>query len=247
MGKLSSFVLCLFVTSLCAEGQVKQGTVIYERRLNMHKNLQKEDERIKNVLPEFSVSKQKLLFSGDESISSNLEEIPDIASSVGDASNNRIQIRLTQPDAEFYKNYKLGKTVELRELGPRKYIIEDSLPVYRWQLKDETRMIGKYQCKKAITKSGDNKEVVAWYTEDIPCSSGPEAWGGLPGLILELDINDGDVRYSAVEIGTELKNELVKLPSGGKKISRAAFNKMIEEERGPEERSGRVIIRSIEQ
>ena len=126
MGKLSSFLLGSLVISPCTEAQVKQGTVVYERKLNMYKNLSKEDDRIKNVLPEFSVSKQKLLFSGDESISSNMEEVADIISTAGEEGDNRMRIRLTQPDVEYYKNYKLGKTVELRELGPRKYIIEDT-------------------------------------------------------------------------------------------------------------------------
>ena len=34
----------------------------------------------------------------------------------------------------------------------------------------------------------DTVYVVAFYTEDIPVSGGPEMFGGLPGMILELTV-----------------------------------------------------------
>ena len=103
--------LCIAVSM---KAQVKEGTIIYERRVNMHKNIPKEDERIKNILPEFSITKVKLHFAGDESLSSNMEAEPDLIESAGEEGNNRIRIRLNQPETETYKNY-LNRTTKSGE------------------------------------------------------------------------------------------------------------------------------------
>jgi GLPGLI family protein len=57
-----------------------------------------------------------------------------------------------------------------------------------WKEKDEIRTIANYKCRKAVGRICDTVYVVAFYTEDIPVSGGPEMFGGLPGMILELAI-----------------------------------------------------------
>lgn len=67
-------------------------------------------------------------------------------------------------------------------------------PLNQWNITQETKKIGKYTCYKATLKdsyiaaSGKrlNKEIVAWFTPQIPYPFGPLKYGGLPGLILEL-------------------------------------------------------------
>lgn len=75
-----------------------------------------------------------------------------------------------------------------------KYIVYDKIlrSIYsfevnekiKWNLIPETKIINSYNCKKAIGKYR-NKEITAWYTEDIPIPEGPYTFKGLPGLILE--------------------------------------------------------------
>ena len=47
-------------------------------------------------------------------------------------------------------------------------------------------------------------DVVAWYAEDIASPAGPETFGGLPGAVLAMDINNGEMIYTAVEINPAL-------------------------------------------
>ena len=57
-----------------------------------------------------------------------------------------------------------------------------------WKISDEIRTIANYKCRKAVGKIFDSVYVVAFYTEDIMVSGGPEMFSGLPGMILQLAI-----------------------------------------------------------
>ena len=100
-----------------------------------------------------------------------------------------------------------------------------------------------FTCKKATTTSLQGMEVVAWYTEQISCPSGPELFGGLPGMILELNIGDGEIVYTPLEIINTSDPKLVKAPTNGKKITRKEFQKMMEEEFGANASGGGPVIR----
>jgi GLPGLI family protein len=245
MQKLLLFIISALLVSGAA-AQVKEGRIIYERKVNMHKRLPKEDESMKNIMPEFNISKSQLLFSQDESMFSNVETEPNIIETAGEEPGNRMVIRMMGQENETYKNYKQHKMIELRELGPKKYLIEDALETFKWQLKEDIKTIKGFNCKKAVTTNAENMEVIAWYTEEIPCPSGPENWGGLPGMILELDIDHGAVMYSAATIENNLNKQTVKSPTAGKKISREDFMKMMKESIGAEGPGRRVIIREID-
>jgi GLPGLI family protein len=59
-----------------------------------------------------------------------------------------------------------------------------------WKLLNEEKMIRGFKCKKA-TVNYEGRNWVAWYATDIPVSSGPYKFHGLPGLILDIsDINN---------------------------------------------------------
>jgi len=64
----------------------------------------------------------------------------------------------------------------------------------KWELQEETKMIGDYLCFKATTfytttnPKGKvfKNEFTAWYTPQLPYKFGPAGYGNLPGLIMEL-------------------------------------------------------------
>jgi len=72
----------------------------------------------------------------------------------------------------------------------------------------------------------DTLAVVAWFTPDIPVSVGPGTYQGqLPGLILELDENNGQTFFKSVEISPKVNASKIKEPKDGKKITQAEFDK----------------------
>lgn len=233
------FVLSAAFASQTSIAQVTEGSIVYERKINMHRRI--TDESQKALIPEFNTVKMQLDFSGSESIFKSLPEDDDIRDNAGN-NGNGIVIRMGGADNETYKNYATEKITELRELGPKKYIIEDSLRKQGWKLSDETKTVKGHTCKKATATSRDSLLITAWYAEDIQSPAGPEEYGGLPGMILELNINDAEIVFTALDIVTKgFDKKIVKAPTNGKKVTSKEFQKMLDDEFGPNQNGGPTI------
>lgn len=74
------------------------------------------------------------------------------------------------------------------------YISHEPIPVIKWQLHPDKKMIMDKLCKKATTTFRGRKYVV-WYTSSIPVFVGPWKLQGLPGAILEAKSEDGEVAF----------------------------------------------------
>ena len=146
----------------------------------------------------------------------------------------------------LYKNI-LEKRMDKTELMGKVFLIKDNLVTYDWKLTGETKNIGNYTCYKAVYEveeeeiqinmiDGDVKEekvikkrsIVAWYTLEVPISNGPSNYGGLPGLILE--VNDGDLTIVCSEIVLNPKEvKEIKEPIKGKIVTRKKFGDITKE------------------
>lgn len=250
MRKIFFLAAALFTASgLLAQAQ--QGVIVYERKINMHRRIQ--DEQMRAMVPEFRTSKHQLMFSDSTSVYKAVpeEEMPDAFS--GEGGGARFTFRSGPGDnGELYKNFAEGRSVESRELGAKTFIIEDSIRSRSWKLTGETKTILGYTCRKAVTTetmvTGGTRVVVAgaggqqtdtsnrpaprqvtveaWYAEGITAPVGPESYGMLPGVILELNVDNGSMVYAAVEFKKEVTKADIREPKKGKRLSRAEFMKM---------------------
>jgi GLPGLI family protein len=93
-------------------------------------------------------------------------------------------------------------------------ILSDTFGTTAWELLPERKQFSTYECRKAKGAfRGRIYEV--WYTLDIPIPSGPFKLGGLPGLILEAQSTDGQVKFlfSQLEISNRIPGFIV-MPHG---------------------------------
>jgi len=128
----------------------------------------------------------------------------------------------------YYYNFKTNSVT--RKKG--KYLIEKKLSDFNWVLTKEKLIINDLTCYKATSilklqgRSGDIlRPVVAWYTTDINVSAGPDGFGGLPGLIIQLEVNKVVTTLKKIEFSDKYLD--IMLPTKGEKITEAEFDALM--------------------
>jgi GLPGLI family protein len=112
----------------------------------------------------------------------------------------------------------------------KNYIVEDSIYAQTWKINNELKEVSGHLCMSAfVYDSVKDQDIVAWFALDIPISGGPERFCGLPGLILEIDINRGAMVISADRITLRsVANELdPPKKMKGKKIKEADYQTLV--------------------
>ena len=130
----------------------------------------------------------------------------------------------------FFYDFEKSISINIFEYRNLRFHVEDSLSQFNWSITNETKYIGNYLCYKATgqrlfyasqTDQYHPVPLEAWFTHDIPISAGPDGVGGLPGLILELNLRTRT--YFALKISFD---DVLYIPSPDKEkvISRSEYN-----------------------
>jgi GLPGLI family protein len=186
--------LILSINFYCT-AQVKTGSIQYG--LVMSKDLIEYKNLNKIIEKEFKKGNE-LAEKVEYTLNFNEEEAYYFANPLLIETNTSLNYLVITGSGKL-KYYQNEKTKEYREFidSPRlgKLIVNRQI-IYEWTLHNETKMIDGYTCYKATTpvmslrnnfKSTDRKfDITAWYAPEIPIGYGPVGYGGLPGLILEL-------------------------------------------------------------
>ncbi len=130
---------------------------------------------------------------------------------------------------EAYVSHDEGITVETREFMGRTFRIAGRQPAYEWRLTSEqAEHLGRLVLK--ATAQHDSTAIEAWFTPEIPVQGGPASFGGLPGMILVLSLNDGHTQYFATEIDLEgVEQGLIRMPEDGDEVSRDEYEVIVAE------------------
>jgi GLPGLI family protein len=222
---------------------MKEGKVLYERTIQMQFRGNVPPE-VANNMPRERRDKFELSFANNQSLWESVPEMDDNNDAGGGDNGGRMVMRFGGGDDLSYHNFTTGKRIDQRELSSKNYIVEDSIQKLNWKLTTESKIILGHTVQKAVAErygmrsvmtmeNGEMKRqmipdttvINAWIAMDIPVPAGPEFQGQLPGLILELVMNNGRVVYKALEISVKVNASAIKEPKGGKHITAAEFNK----------------------
>ena len=241
-------LLLTFILSITMSfSQQMQGIATYktDRKVDLkidEENGMNEDIQ-KQIQAQLKAQFQKeftLTFNKDESL---YKEVPKLGAPQA-SSNTSIQITVSGGSDLLYKNTAEGIFKSETEIMSKEFLIEDTIEKQDWKLEKETKNIGDYLCFKAtLTEMVDEetfddttmeykKEKVervttAWYTLQIPVKHGPAMFGGLPGLVLE--INDGKQTILCSKIVLNPKEGVsIKIPKKGKKVTQEEFDEIQE-------------------
>ncbi|MCB0525326.1 MAG: GLPGLI family protein [Saprospiraceae bacterium] len=221
-----SLFICFF--QILTFAQQQEGIISFEEKMNLHRNLPEDAADMKAMMPEFRTQQNELLFNATESLYRNVEEEEE---DEGFGDNQGMVIKMQRPEALYYRNFAEKRKVDQREFMRKEYLITDSIGGQTWKITGETKKILEYNCMGAVTSDTARKqEITAWFAPDLPLPTGPASYGELPGTILELDINDGEIVISAKKVTfKKLKKKDIKEPSSGEKITQAEFQALIAE------------------
>ena len=179
-------LLTVFLFILTIGSHAQSGIVTYGTKQYASENLQTDNERVIKIADELEVmqftlkyTKEKSYFHKEKNLPKHSPYFAKMASVFAGANEDSFQFLATK---EAYQNTAIAS---------KKYVVDYSYRMKGWKLTEEVKKIDNYNCYKAILleyndRSDTYSEIIAWYAPQIPVPYGPAGYGGLPGLILQL-------------------------------------------------------------
>lgn len=196
------------------------GKIEFERKVNMYAQMKEMEEdggnpfieQMKSRMPKFNTTYFDLIFDTARTIYKPGREVEGNVFKMfggGPATEN---IVLTDLNTK--------QVVANKKVFDQVFLVQDTMRNIEWQQKDEIRTIANYKCHKVVGKICDTVYVVAFYTQDILVGGGPEMFGGLPGMIMELAIPRLHCTWTATKVElTAPKDTDYAPPTKGKKVT----------------------------
>jgi GLPGLI family protein len=202
-----------------------EGIIEFEKTVNMYaiisKTINKDNESFlkpafeeyKKQKPQFKKLKSTLTFNHNETL---FTPLPDENGSDAFGGDNP----MVSQNNVTYTNLSTLNSVTQKNVYEEKFLVKDSLRQIKWKITDEVRDIAGYSCRRANALIMDSVYVVAFYTDEIPVSGGPESFSGLPGMILGLALPHENVTWFATKVTDQaIAANAIKPPVKGKPVN----------------------------
>lgn len=214
--------------AFAAIAQTNSGKVNYKEIVNLAAAMQQvelEEEmaaQLAELLPKEQIIQKELYFSPEASLYADAPKKEEKYK-----ENNGMHIDMHMPEEKAYRDMKTGETVEQKDFMSRKFLVSDKSKT-AWKMTGKQKTILNYPCQEA-TAMKDSNEISVWFTPAIPVSTGPRGLGGLPGMILEANVDKLlTITATSIEAGTADVKKIVK-PTEGKKMTEKQFEAMMME------------------
>ena len=179
-----------------------EGSIEFEKSVNMHAQIKKQInknnesyyipafEQFKKTQPQFKTMKSILAFSKDKTLYTPVPEetkTRTLMSELPAANQHNI----------IYTDLSTSKSTSQKNVFEELFLVTDSTRKINWKVTSEVRDIAGYNCRRANAIIMDSVYVVAFYTDEIPVSGGPESFTGLPGMILGVALPHENITWFA--------------------------------------------------
>jgi GLPGLI family protein len=147
-------------------------------------------------------------------------------------STNNVQISpKSMPHKVLIYKKKDSEFVTVFEfLNETKYEIKDNLPSIKWDINyQSTKVIENYNCFEAKTNFRGS-DIIAYFTEEIPFSTGPFKFGGLPGTILEISEKNSNFNSWIAVVVEKSTDKVNFVKHNAKKINLIDYLELVEKE-----------------
>ncbi len=225
---LLAFTLLFSANLLFAQNArfTTSGVITFEKRVNMYATLRKQINKVNETYmkpmfeeyqkknPQFKSLKSTLTFTNGNTLFTPIAEETSTNSWWGDSpgvSQNNIILTNTLD----------GFGTSQKKVYEEIYLVKDSTRKINWKITTEMRTIAGYNCRRANALVMDSIYVVAFYTDEIPVSGGPESFTGLPGMILGVALPHENITWFATNVtDTPIGDDKLKAPTKGKVVNK---------------------------
>lgn len=192
MKKLGIIALALFIQNVSAQ----TNRFVYQVTMKADAE-NKTDIKTENAY--LDISPEKSVFYSENRIKRDSIMQKAFQGGGGRATINRDQMEGLRTNINYSveKDKTNQKTYFKDRIGRDIYSYEEDRPL-NWKIESETRKIGEYKVQKAQTDFGGRKWT-AWFTTDLPYQDGPYKFGGLPGLIVKVEDDQGDYSFDLMK------------------------------------------------
>lgn len=212
-------------------GQTEQtGTVIFEEVAKIEIKLEGEMAAMMIDFPKEQRSTRALYFSPEASLYEKIKTNDTRDAGGFGHSTRNMQIMMSVPENKVFIDLENKKILEQREFMTRIFLITADMPEKKWKISGEQKTILDYPCFEATHTDTAGVTTRVWFTPSITVKSGPAKFCNLPGLVLEVNIEDGKKVYLAQSINFDpLDKNTLKKPKEGKKVTMAEFDEIVVE------------------
>ena len=220
MKKFIITITCLLLTGnmYAQNGKIiTSGKIEFEKRINLHavaKNeigdgtlseIEKQSyETYKKTAPQFGTLKSTLIFNNEKSLFKPIVPVTPLVNFFGNPINTQFNT--------IYTDMTTHTLVAEKIIRGDQFLLKDSVRKITWRLTDETQEVAGYTCRRANGIMLDSIYIVAYYTDKIWMSSGPESFSGLPGMILKVALPHYNVVWTATKVDVETIPETTIIP-----------------------------------
>ena len=204
---------------------VRSGIITWQKTVNMYaiiqRGINKQNEALlkpafeayKQQHPQFKEMESTLLFGDNKTLFTPVAKAATVTSFFNDP-------QIAMQNNTVYADLGTQQQISKRKVFDETYLLRDSLQHIKWKFTDEVRDIAGYLCHRANGLILDSVYVVAFYTDRIPVSGGPESFNGLPGMILQVALPHENVSWIATKVEeVSLPPGSIVPPAGGKVIN----------------------------
>jgi len=182
------------------------GIIEFDKTVNMFallkKSINKDNEGFmqqafdayKKNQPQFKTLKSTLTFSNDKTLFRPVEGTENVSNNFFEGNPMVEQNNIT------YTDLSAGSSISQKKVFEETFLLKDSTRRIKWKITGETRDIAGYTCRRANALVLDSVYVVAFYTDEILVSGGPESFTGLPGMILGVALPHENITWFATKV-----------------------------------------------
>lgn len=203
------------------------GKIIFEEKVKLEISFE-GDAALADMLPKERKTQKELLFRDGITLfreSRSADEEMTMEHSEG------VRIRMVGSGQNIiFTDVVNGQVTEKRDFMNRIFIVERDIPAMKWKITGNNKELLGYNCLEALSTDTTGRITSVWFAPEFGAKGGPAMLSGLPGMVLEANLNDGMRTYVAKAVEPLSKDEMkLEKPTDGKRVTEEEYEAIVAE------------------